>query len=260
MTDVEEVSKEEYDLLNSLVLDAEQKMAAGDLTLGVMAKETDEGPARRTRAASRRKKVEEQAALSFDTTEKIRKRTRSSTATKPAAKKQKRTQKGEKDIAKSPPPSSAEAAQNTPPETPPSKSQTHVAPITPQSPLIPTDKILPPDDKSPIAINRAPVLCLWAATVAAREGHEWKTALSIGKAIMVLFAQSKGTSIGVFEKDESKEKKGAKRQHETCHVFGINVPVMTGERGDMRACVGDKPCDPIETQWYLRDKFGARYI
>lgn len=74
---------------------------------------------------------------------------------------------------------------------------------------------------------------------------------------MVLFAQTKGKSIGVFEKDESKEKK-QKKHPETMHVFGINVPVMEDERGDLRACVDDKVCDPLEAQWYLRGKYGAR--
>jgi hypothetical protein len=43
-----------------------------------------------------------------------------------------------------------------------------------------------------ISINRAPVLTLWAAVVAERLGFDRKEALSLGKAVAGLTAQSKG--------------------------------------------------------------------
>ena len=46
--------------------------------------------------------------------------------------------------------------------------------------------------KNKIKINRAPVLTLWAAIVAERLGHDSHEALTLGKAVAGLNAQSKG--------------------------------------------------------------------
>jgi hypothetical protein len=48
-----------------------------------------------------------------------------------------------------------------------------------------------------ILINRAPVLTLWAATVAERMGFKREEALSLGKAVAGLTAQSKGRRLGI---------------------------------------------------------------
>ena len=45
-----------------------------------------------------------------------------------------------------------------------------------------------------ILINRAPVLTLWASVVAERLGYDSKAALSLGKTLAGLNAQSKGAS------------------------------------------------------------------
>jgi hypothetical protein len=50
-----------------------------------------------------------------------------------------------------------------------------------------------------ILINRAPVLTLWAATVAERLGFDEGEALSLGKAVAGLNAQSKGRRLGIFK-------------------------------------------------------------
>ena len=49
-----------------------------------------------------------------------------------------------------------------------------------------------------ILINRAPVLTLWAAVVAERLGFDRKEALSLGKAVAGLTAQSKGRRLGIL--------------------------------------------------------------
>jgi len=49
-----------------------------------------------------------------------------------------------------------------------------------------------------ISINRAPVLTLWAAVVAERLGFEHDEALTLGKAVPGLTAQSKGQRLGIF--------------------------------------------------------------
>ncbi len=45
-----------------------------------------------------------------------------------------------------------------------------------------------------ITINRAPVLTLWAAVVAERAGYEAEAALTFGKCVAGLNAQSKANS------------------------------------------------------------------
>ena len=55
-----------------------------------------------------------------------------------------------------------------------------------------------------ISINRAPVLTLWAAVVAERFGFDRKEALSLGKAVAGLTAQSRGRRLGIFRSGENK--------------------------------------------------------
>ena len=62
-----------------------------------------------------------------------------------------------------------------------------------------------------ILINRAPVLTLWAAVVAERLGFKPDEALSLGKALAGLNAQSKGRRLGVF-KPSPKELKRVREQ------------------------------------------------
>ena len=58
-----------------------------------------------------------------------------------------------------------------------------------------------------VTINRAPVLTLWAAVVAKRLGFAWPEALSLGKALAGLDAQSKGRRLGIFKPPEQRAKK-----------------------------------------------------
>jgi len=61
-----------------------------------------------------------------------------------------------------------------------------------------------PDAK--LLINRAPVLTLWGAVVAERMGFNWKEALSLGKALAGLTAQSKGRSLGIYKPSAKKSR------------------------------------------------------
>ena len=53
-----------------------------------------------------------------------------------------------------------------------------------------------------IIINRAPVLTLWAAVVAERLGYDHDVALTLGKGVTGLTAQSKGRRLGIFNAPE----------------------------------------------------------
>ena len=57
-----------------------------------------------------------------------------------------------------------------------------------------------------IKINRAPVLTLWAAIVAERMGYKKDEALTFGKAVAGLNAQSKGKRLGIYEEKSEEEK------------------------------------------------------
>jgi hypothetical protein len=50
-----------------------------------------------------------------------------------------------------------------------------------------------------ITINCAPVLTLWATVVAERLGYDSEAALTLGKTVAGLNAQSKGRRLGLFE-------------------------------------------------------------
>ena len=112
-----------------------------------------------------------------------------------------------------------------------------------------------------ILVNRAPVLTLWAAIVAERLGYEWPTALTLGKALAGLNAQSKGRRLGIYEPaapktPPHKAKKPSARRPETALLLGRSIPVV--ETGDgLRAAAKDRAESPAAVERYLEQKFGA---
>lgn len=111
--------------------------------------------------------------------------------------------------------------------------------------------------KDVVLINRAPVLTLWAAVVAEQMGFERKEALSLGKCLAGLNAQSKGRSLGIFKPAEAKAAaKKAKRGEELwVEICGRPVPAKNTDAG-VRAVAGDMPIDPAPVEKYLAGKFG----
>lgn len=115
-----------------------------------------------------------------------------------------------------------------------------------------------------MTINRAPVLTLWGAVVAARMGYEWEEALTLGKAMAGLNAQSKGRALGIYGPPEGEEpttgkpKKVSLGEEFWVEVAGRPVPVKRTERG-VRAVVGEAAIAPQSVEKYLRGKFGEDY-
>ena len=108
-----------------------------------------------------------------------------------------------------------------------------------------------------IVINRAPVLTLWAATVAERTGFERDEALSLGKAVAGLTAQSKGRRLGIYKSaaQEIKRARARKRGEEFfVEIAGRQVPAVNTEEG-VRAVVKDKPIAAQSVERYLESKF-----
>lgn len=108
-----------------------------------------------------------------------------------------------------------------------------------------------------IAINRAPVLALWATVVAERLGYSADEALSLGRAVTGLTAQSKGRHLGIYKpQPRTAADRAARDKLETVELLGRLVPVIRTESG-LRATDKGKPGSPAAAQRYLETKFGA---
>ena len=108
-------------------------------------------------------------------------------------------------------------------------------------------------------INRAPVLTLWAAVVAERMGHEKETALTLGKAVAGLNAQSKGRRLGIYEEksEEEKEKEKKKKkpgETEFIEILGRGVPAVKTPKG-LRAAIQGEAIHAGSVEAYLKQKF-----
>jgi hypothetical protein len=112
--------------------------------------------------------------------------------------------------------------------------------------------------KRVVKMNRAPVLTLWAAVVAERLGYAHDEALTFGKAVAGLNAQSKGRRLGIFKPGHQKDRKPKKTglgEEFWVEICGRAVPAVETKAG-VRAVVRDKPIDPQKVEAYLEGKFG----
>src|SRR5262245_45365983 len=80
-----------------------------------------------------------------------------------------------------------------------------------------------------VRINRAPVLTLWAAVVAERLGYDREEALTLGKAVAGLNAQSKGRRLGIYHEPE--EKPARPRAAKTVELLGRRIPISRTKAG-----------------------------
>jgi hypothetical protein len=118
-------------------------------------------------------------------------------------------------------------------------------------------------------INRAPVLALWAAVVAERLGFSRDEALSLGKAVTALNAQSKGQRLGIYEKREARgerreargerrEARGERREaRDAVELMGREIPVVRTPDG-IRALNKGAAVSAESTRVYLESKFGEQ--
>lgn len=111
--------------------------------------------------------------------------------------------------------------------------------------------------KNKIKINRAPVLTLWAVVVAQRLGYDRAAALTLGKGVAGLNAQSKGQRLGIYHPREAtpEEKKKRKESEEfQVQIMGRAVPALETEEG-IRAAIKGKAIEPESVERYLQQKF-----
>jgi hypothetical protein len=109
-----------------------------------------------------------------------------------------------------------------------------------------------------ILINSAPVLTLWATTIAGRLGFDQDEALSLGKAVAGLNAQSKGQRLGIFKPvpQEVKKARAQKRGEEfLIEICGRQVPAINTPDG-VRAVNKNQPIEAKSVDRYLESKFG----
>ncbi len=112
-----------------------------------------------------------------------------------------------------------------------------------------------------VKVNRAPVLTLWAAIVAERLGYDREAALTLGRAVAGLNAQSKGQSLGIFHPAERQTAEGAGKGEpvapppERVPLLGRAVEVVHTPEG-LRAASKGVPVHPESVQRYLESKFG----
>lgn len=113
--------------------------------------------------------------------------------------------------------------------------------------------------KHVIKVNRAPVMTLWAAVVAERLGFDREEALTLGKTVAGLNAQSKGQRLGIYKPAEksAREERAARKLDEdfSVELLGRQVPARKTADG-IRAIAKDAVVDPASAQRYLASKFG----
>jgi len=110
-----------------------------------------------------------------------------------------------------------------------------------------------------VKINRAPVLTLWAAVVAERLGHTEAEALTLGKSLAGLNAQSKGRRLGIYApRPESEAPSGAARPTApsvSVELMGRLIPIVRTRQG-LRATDKGEAMEPAAVRRYLESKFG----
>jgi len=100
--------------------------------------------------------------------------------------------------------------------------------------------------KKTTSINRAPVLTLWAVVVVRRLGFHKAGALTPGKAVAGLNAQSKGQRLGIHSPKETKPQEAREKRRKDedfmVEVCGRVVPAVNTD--GIRATKNGDPIDP----------------
>ncbi len=111
---------------------------------------------------------------------------------------------------------------------------------------------------SKLTINRAPVLTLWAAVVAERLGHSRDEALTLGRAVAGMNAQSKAVHLGLREPTSPAERsrRRAADEPERIMLLGRAVPVVHTPKG-LRGARDGAADSPEAVERYLAGKFGS---
>ena len=119
----------------------------------------------------------------------------------------------------------------------------------------------PREEKDVILVNRAPVLTLWGTVVAERMGYEREAALTLGKCLAGLNAQTKGRRLGIYQAPEGPQgglpKKVGLGEEFWIRLCERPLPAKNTKSG-IRAVIRDQAISPGSVQKYLESKFGER--
>ena len=118
---------------------------------------------------------------------------------------------------------------------------------------------MPSAQPSPVKVNRAPVLTLWAAVVAGRLGHPPDAALTLGRAVAGASAQAKARRLGIADDHQGEDR--AAGEHHT-----KNAPARTVRLLGREIAVADsglaldkgRPAAAASVRAYLTRAFGDR--
>jgi len=106
--------------------------------------------------------------------------------------------------------------------------------------------------KRPIRVNRAPVLALWAATVAERLGHTPETAMSLASAVAGIAARARARRLGSEDAAAAREE-----GDDTVVLLGHEIPVTQDGAGNIVAAEPDgTPAPGGPAGNYVRRAFG----
>jgi hypothetical protein len=111
-----------------------------------------------------------------------------------------------------------------------------------------------------VKVNRAPVLTLWAAVVAEHLGFDRDEALTLGRGLAGLDAQSKGRRLGIYKEHPEEPPKPPRHrppgEEFVVDLLGREVTAVSTEQG-VRATSKGQPVSPESIERYLQSKFGA---
>jgi hypothetical protein len=121
----------------------------------------------------------------------------------------------------------------------------------------------PVEEVTEVNINRAPVLTLWVMIVAEKLGFNSDEASTYGKWVAGVLAQSKGRSLGIYEKKElSEEERAAKKRrdeelgvHHVDAFANMRIPVVDVD-GNRLAVSEGRPISPVASKAYIERAFG----
>lgn len=116
----------------------------------------------------------------------------------------------------------------------------------------------PPTQK--LTINRAPVLTPWAAVVAERLGFERPEALTLGRAVAGLAAQSKGRRLGIFTPSPAAVRRKRAEEAKGAGVFRVALRGREAHAGPRQARRARAQVAPVGDRREHRDPWGAAVL
>ena len=116
---------------------------------------------------------------------------------------------------------------------------------------------------SPIRVNRAPVLTLWAVVVAERLGYPPETALTLGRFVAGSSARAKARHLGILEETEDAAERREKarelrERRQMVRLLGRDIPVLPAPDGTLRAQDDGKLSSAKSVATYVARAFGDR--